>query len=92
MDKKLLKELNRARRRASWLPAVIVPTMSTEDYAYLGEQMHKYEGFYIQKRSLRDYQIDFGANFLGYIQEIYCQYSLFLILNLYQIYLFHWKF
>ncbi|WP_299767105.1 penicillin-binding protein 2 [uncultured Dokdonia sp.] len=67
---KLLKELNRARRRASWLPAVIVPTMSTEDYAYLGEQMHKYEGFYIQKRSLRDYQIDFGANFLGYIQEV----------------------
>ncbi len=67
---KLLKELSRARRRASWLPAVIVPTMSTEDYAYLGEQMRKYEGFYIQKRSLRDYQIDFGANFLGYIQEV----------------------
>ncbi len=67
---KLLKELNRAQRRASWLPSVIVPTMSTEDYAYLGEQMHKYEGFYIQKRSLRDYQIDFGANFLGYIQEV----------------------
>jgi len=44
--------------------------MSTEDYAYLGEQMHKYKGFYIQKRSLRDYQIDFGANFLGYIQEV----------------------
>ena len=67
---KLLRELTRARKRASWLPAVIVPTMSTEDYAYLGEQMHKYEGFYIQKRSLRDYQIDFGANFLGYIQEV----------------------
>ncbi len=67
---KLIKELKRARRRSPRLPAVIVPTMSTEDYAYLGEQMRKYEGFYIQKRSLRDYQIDFGANFLGYIQEV----------------------
>ena len=66
----LVKELNRARVYSPRLPSVIIPTMSTEDYAYLGEQMHKYEGFYIQKRSLRDYQIDFGANFLGYIQEV----------------------
>ncbi len=66
----LLKELHRAIRYSPRLPSVIVPTMSTDEYAYLGEQMHKYEGFYIQKRSLRDYQIDFGANFLGYIQEV----------------------
>ncbi|RMB56756.1 penicillin-binding protein 2 [Dokdonia sinensis] len=67
---KLVKELNRARVYSPRLPSVIVPTMSKKEYAYLGEQMRKYEGFYIQKRSLRDYQIDFGANFLGYIQEV----------------------
>ena len=67
---KLKKELNRARVFSPRLPSPIVSTMSQNEYAYLGEQMHKYQGFYIQKRSLRDYQIDFGANFLGYIQEV----------------------
>lgn len=67
---KLLRELNRARNFSPRLPSPIVPTMSKEEYAYLGEQMRKFEGFYIQKRSLRDYQIDFGANFLGYIQQV----------------------
>ncbi|MFT5891026.1 MAG: penicillin-binding protein 2 [Dokdonia sp.] len=67
---KLKKELNRARVFSPRLPSPIVSTMSQDEYAYLGEQMHKYQGFYIQKRSLRDYQIDFGANFLGYIQEV----------------------
>jgi penicillin-binding protein 2 len=60
---KLKKELNRARVFSPRLPSPIVSTMSQNEYAYLGEQMHKYQGFYIQKRSLRDYQIDFGANF-----------------------------
>lgn len=67
---KLKKELKRARVYSPRLPSVIVPTMSQGEYAYLGEQMRKYDGFFIQKRSLRDYQIDFGANFLGYIQEV----------------------
>lgn len=67
---KLVKELKRARNFSPRLPSPIVPTMSKEEYAYLGEQMRKFEGFYIQKRSLRDYQIDYGANFLGYIQQV----------------------
>ncbi|MEP0265954.1 penicillin-binding protein 2 [Dokdonia sp.] len=68
---KLKKELKRARNFSPVLPSPIVSTMSQDEYAYLGEQMRKYEGFFIQKRSLRDYQIDFGANFLGYIQEVH---------------------
>jgi len=66
----LLKALKRARNHSPRLPWVVVPTMTKEEYALLGEKMRKFEGFYIQKRSLRDYQIDFGANFLGYIQEV----------------------
>ncbi|GGG32515.1 penicillin-binding protein 2 [Bizionia arctica] len=51
------------------LPSVFVPQLSKEDYAALQEKMRKYEGFYIQKRSLRDYQTSIGANVLGYIAE-----------------------
>lgn len=32
--------------------------------------MRKYPGFYIQKRSLRDYQTQNGSNVLGYIAEV----------------------
>ena len=67
----LNKQLKKARTYSPRHPSVIVPTMSKEEFAYLGEQMRKFEGFYIQKRSLRDYQVDFGANFLGYIQEVH---------------------
>ena len=48
----LVKALARARNFSPRLPSPIVPTMSKEEYAFLGEQMRKFEGFYIQKRSL----------------------------------------
>ncbi len=67
----LVEQLHKATVYSPRLPYPIVPTMSQEDFAFLGEQMRKFEGFYIEKRSLRDYQIDFGANFLGYIQEVH---------------------
>lgn len=68
--KKLKKEIKRAWNYSPKQAQVIIPTLSKEEYAFLGEQLRKFKGFYIQKRSLRDYQIDFGANFLGYIQEV----------------------
>lgn len=57
----------------SWSPrlaSVLVPQLTKAEYAYLSEKIHKYEGFYIQKRSLRDYQVDHSANVLGYIREV----------------------
>ncbi|MEZ4795640.1 MAG: penicillin-binding transpeptidase domain-containing protein [Flavobacteriaceae bacterium] len=51
------------------LPSPFVPQLSKKDYAALQEKMRKYKGFYIQKRSLRDYQTSIGANVLGYIAE-----------------------
>ncbi|OMP31673.1 penicillin-binding protein 2 [Mangrovimonas sp. DI 80] len=52
------------------LPSVFVPQLSKKDYAILQEKMRKFEGFYIQKRSLRDYQTSIGANVLGDIGEV----------------------
>lgn len=52
------------------LPSVFVPQLSKKDYAVLQEKMRKFEGFYIQKRSLRDYQTTIGANVLGDIGEV----------------------
>ena len=67
---KLIKNLKKARQFSKRLPSVIVNQISKETYATLQEQMWKYEGFFIQKKSLRDYRINFGANVLGYISEV----------------------
>ena len=49
---------------------MLVPQLSKEDYAKLQEKMRHYQGFYIQKRSLRYYDSNSGANILGYISEV----------------------
>ena len=64
-----IKKYNRAFKYSPRLPSVFVSHLSKEDYAFLQEKMRKFDGFYIQKRSLRDYQTSIGANVLGYIAE-----------------------
>lgn len=67
---RFIERLRKARIYSPRLPSVLVPQLSKEDYASLQEKMRKYEGFYIQKRSLRYYDTESGANVLGYISEV----------------------
>ena len=67
---RFVEKLRKARVYSPRLPSVLVPQLSKEDYARLQEKMRKYEGFYIQKRSLRYYNTLSGANVLGYISEV----------------------
>ncbi len=63
-------KLQKATNYSPRLPSVFIPQLSKEDYAVLQEKMRKFEGFYIQKRSLRHYQATIGANVLGDIGEV----------------------
>ncbi len=65
-----LRTYNKAYNYSPRLPSPFVSQLSKEDYAVLQEKMRKFEGFYIQKRSLRAYQTDIGANVLGDIGEV----------------------
>ncbi|NAS31433.1 penicillin-binding protein 2 [Flavobacteriaceae bacterium R38] len=65
-----IKKYNQTKRYSPRLPSVFVPQLSKEEYAVLQEKMRKYEGFYIQKRSLRYYSEATAANILGYISEV----------------------
>ena len=67
---RLLKQLKKARVYSPRVPSVVVPQLTKDEYAYLQEKMRKFDGFYIQKRSLRDYQTKNAANVLGYIGEV----------------------
>ncbi|MBT8256776.1 MAG: penicillin-binding protein 2 [Bacteroidia bacterium] len=66
----LKEKLKKARTYSPRLPSVVIPQLTKTEYASLSEKMYKYEGFYIQKRSLRDYQVNHSANVLGYISEV----------------------
>lgn len=66
----LENRLDKAKIYSPRLPSVVIPQLTKSEYAYLQEKMRKYEGFYIQKRSLRDYYTEDGANLLGYITEV----------------------
>ena len=51
------------------LPSVFLPQLNKLEYAAFQEKIRKFEGFYIQKRSLRDYQVSVGANVFGFITQ-----------------------
>lgn len=65
-----LKKFDRAKRYSTRIPSTFLPQLSKEDYAYLQEKMYKFKGFYIQKRSIREYPINSAPNVLGYISEV----------------------
>ena len=65
-----IKNLNRATRYSPRIPSPFLKQLSKENYAYLQEKMRHYKGFYIQKRSLREYPIKNAPNVLGYIGEV----------------------
>ena len=65
-----IKKYNSAYTYSPRLPSVFVAQLSKANYAYLQEKMYKYKGFYIQKRSLREYPVKSAANVLGYISEV----------------------
>lgn len=64
------KKYRRARKYSPWLPSVFLKQLAKEDYAFLQEKLHKFKGFYIQKRIIRDYPIKSAANVVGYISEV----------------------
>ncbi|WP_298541771.1 penicillin-binding protein 2 [uncultured Aquimarina sp.] len=67
---KLVKQLHKARVYSPRVPSVVIPQLTKDEYAYLQEKMRKFDGFYIQKRSLRDYHTVNASNVLGYIAEV----------------------
>ena len=48
----------------------MITHISAEDYGRLQEKLYRFPGFFIQKRILREYAYEVGANFLGNIREV----------------------
>lgn len=65
-----IKKYSRANSYSPRIPSTFVAQVSKSDYAYLQEKMHKFKGFFIQKRTLREYPVKSAPNVLGYISEV----------------------
>ncbi len=65
-----IKKIAKATVYSPRLPSVFLPQLNKSEFAAFQEKIRKFEGFYFQKRSLRDYQVHFGANIFGFITQV----------------------
>lgn len=65
-----IKKIEKAKVYSPRLPSVFLPQLNKKEYAGFQEKIRKFQGFYIQKRSLRDYQVNAAANVFGYITQV----------------------
>ena len=61
---------SKALKFSNKIPSIILNEISKKEHAYIQEKLWKYKGFYLQKKSIRKYYHNIGANFLGYISEV----------------------
>ena len=55
---------------SSYTQQVLITHISAQDYGRLQEKLYRFPEFFIQKRILREYAYEAGANFLGNIREV----------------------
>ncbi|SHG91042.1 penicillin-binding protein 2 [Flavobacterium micromati] len=65
-----IKKIEKAKVYSPRLPSVFMSQLNKSEFAAFQEKIRKYEGFYFQKRSLRDYEVAFGANIFGFITQV----------------------
>jgi penicillin-binding protein 2 len=63
------KTMAKANVYSPRLPSVFLAQLNKNEFAAFQEKIRKFEGFYFQKRSLRDYQVNYGANIFGFITQ-----------------------
>ena len=64
------KRIAKAKVYSPRLPSVFLAQLNKTEFAAFQEKIRKFEGFYFQKRSLRDYEVDYGANIFGFITQV----------------------
>ncbi len=71
ITKKVLKsEIAKAKIYSWYKPSIIIKQISNITYAKLQEKMYKFQGFYVQARTIRKYPQPIAAHVLGYIREV----------------------
>lgn len=64
------EKIRKAKVYSPMLPSVFLSQLNKLEFAAFQEKIRRFSGFYIQKRSLRDYQVSYGANVFGFITQV----------------------
>ena len=65
-----MKDTRKNPGYSAYTPQKLITHLSQEDYGKLQEKLYLFPGFFIQKRSVREYSTVAGANILGNIREV----------------------
>jgi len=55
---------------SSYTPQTFITQLGSKEYGILQESIYKFPGFYIQNRTVREYDYENAAHVLGYIAEV----------------------
>jgi len=58
------------KNKYSYKPVLLKKQIDEEEYARIAEELYRYPGFFVEKRSLRTYPYAAAANVLGYLGEV----------------------
>ena len=68
--KNLINKINDAYNYSTKIPSIIKSQITREENALIQEKIWKYSGFYLVKKSTRDYIYPVASNVIGYIGEV----------------------
>jgi penicillin-binding protein 2 len=63
-------KMEKARSHSSRKASIFEKQLSVETYAELQEKMHRFDGFFVQVRTLRKYPRPIAAHVMGYVGEV----------------------
>ena len=66
----LINKINDAYNYSTKIPSIIKSQITREENALIQEKIWKYSGFYLVKKSTRDYIYPVASNVIGYIGEV----------------------
>ena len=65
-----IKDRNRNPGYSRFTQQLFMSQLSDKDFSIFQEKMYRFPGFYVQKRSVRQYQYNMGAHILGDVAEV----------------------
>ncbi len=68
MFKNMSKKIKQ-KKRLRYKPSIFYKQLSAEKYGRFQEKLYKFNGFFVQRRTLRKYEYPYGAHVLGYVGE-----------------------
>ena len=64
------ERMDKAKKYSSYAPSLFMKQVTKAEYARWQNQLYRFNGFYIQQRTLRVYERPIAAHVLGYVGEV----------------------